>query len=99
MVIYAVGLTHSSLQPPPSTSKAKRLGGPRKIKSHLKHMKILELASWLLYRFAFINLLYILYVFLAWASRPEAQRCWGFDHAPWNVLVIFRRFFEVVLGL
>lgn len=99
MVVYAVGLTHSSLQPPPSTSKAKRLGGPRKIKSHLKHMKILELASWFLYRFAFLNLLYILYVFLAWASRPEAQRCWGFDHAPWSVLVIFRRFFEVVLGL
>ena len=98
VVVYAVGLRSSALQPPPSTPKARRLGGPKKVKSHLRHMRFFELVTWALYRFSLVCFMYITCVFVAWASHPAAQRCWGFNHFPFTLLTAFRRFFLVLLG-
>ena len=98
VVVYAVGLKTATLQPPLDNAKARRLGGPKKVRSHLRHMRFFERVAWALYRLALLSVMYISAVFLAWASRPEAQRLWGFDHWPWSILPLFRRFFSVIFG-
>ena len=61
--IYAVGVNIESLQPPASTEKAKRLGGPKRVRSHARDRRLLEWAYWLLYRSAIVSTVYIIYVF------------------------------------
>jgi class 3 adenylate cyclase len=79
-VIYAVGSTIESLQPPPSSDKAKRLGGPRKIRSRLRHKRLrewLELIIILLSVAAFGYILWVMYPYLKyrvlewWRSKPD----------------------------
>jgi len=83
-IIYTVGVTTESLQPPLSTEKARRVGGPKKIKSRLSHMRALELAEWGLYRAVMITSIIYLYIFTRWIARPSARRYWGIDHAPFT---------------
>ena len=82
--IYAVGETTESLQPPPSTEKTRRLGGAKRVKSHLRHMRIRELSWWVIVRLAWISALYILITLYPFLSRPHARRLWGIDHAPFT---------------
>lgn len=82
--IYTVGETTESLQPPPSSEKAQRLGGPKKIKSRLRHMRARELAIWTLYRAAFITTTIYAVIVIKWLARPSARRYWDIDHAPFS---------------
>jgi class 3 adenylate cyclase len=82
--IYTVGLTTESLQPPPSTQKAQRIGGPKKVRSRLRHMRARELAVWSLYRAAFIMLTLWTAILIRWIARPSARQFWGIDHAPYT---------------
>jgi len=82
--VYTVGETTESLQPPPSTDKAQRIGGPRKVKSRLRHMRALELAEWMLYRAAFIMLTLWIAILTRWIARPSARQFWDIDHAPFT---------------
>ena len=84
VTVYCVGITTESLQPPEGSEKARRLGGPKKIKSHLRHMRARELSLWILYRFAFINLIYLCYLFIRFISKQSAREVWGLDHPPWS---------------
>jgi len=59
-VIYAVGISIESLQPPPSSEKAKRLGGPKKVRSRARDRKVKEWIMWILPRWALINMIYII---------------------------------------
>lgn len=59
-VIYAVGISIESLQPPPSSEKAKRLGGPKKVRSRARDRKVKEWIMWILPRWALINIIYII---------------------------------------
>lgn len=45
-IIYAVGSTIDSLQPPPSSEKVKRIAGPNKIKSRMRDKELREWAWW-----------------------------------------------------
>ena len=45
-IIYAVGSTIDSLQPPPSSEKVKRVAGPNKIKSRMRDRELREWAWW-----------------------------------------------------
>lgn len=83
-VIYTVGETTESLQPPPSSEKAQRVGGPKKVKSRLKHMRALELVEWMLYRAAFIMLTIWAAILTRWIARPSARQFWDIDHAPFT---------------
>lgn len=82
--IYAVGSTIEALQPPPSTEKAKRLGGNRRVRSHLRHMRARELSWWILVRLAWISLIYLLALSYPFLSQPRARRLWGIDHPPFS---------------
>jgi len=86
ITIYCVGITTASLQPPQGSDKVKRLGGPRKVKSHLRHMRARELLAWVFTRAALIIGLILAIKIMIWLSRPSARRLWGFDHAPWTWL-------------
>lgn len=82
--IYAVGSTIEALQPPPSTEKTKRLGGNRRVRSHLRHMRARELSWWVLVRLAWISLIYLLALSYPFLSQPRARRLWGIDHPPFS---------------
>ena len=67
-VIYAVVSNIRSLQPPPSSEKAKRLGGPSRIKSHARDRRLIEWFWWSLPRLAIINAIYIIFVLWPYLS-------------------------------
>lgn len=75
--IYTVGLTIESLQPPPSSEKAKRVGGAKKIRSKIRDKKIKELIWWLLPRLALLSVFYMLCMAWPFLSSPERRDQWG----------------------
>lgn len=60
-IIYAIGADIERLQPPPSSEKAKRIGGSKKIKSRARDRKIKEWFYWFIYRAAFIEIIFFIY--------------------------------------
>lgn len=97
ITIYTVGVTTESLQPPQGSEKVKRLGGPKKIKSHLRHMRARELTSWLLWRAFIISSLYLGAHILKWLSDPHARRLWGFDYAPFTWLDLLKTLINFII--
>jgi len=97
--IYAVGSSIEALQPPPSTEKTKRLGGPRRVRSHLRHMRIKEITWWFLTKCAWISVFYIGIPMYRFLSNPHARLLWGFDHAPWTWLDHINAFFSTLMDL
>lgn len=84
VTLYAVGDTTPTLQPPRGNDKARRIGGPRRVKSRLRHMRALELGTWALTRAAAIAALALSGILLKWIANPDARRLWGLDHPPWT---------------
>ena len=82
-VIYAVGLHINDLQPPPSSEKAKRIGGAKKIKSRHRDKKILEWIMYLLPRLATISTAYITYLIWPFLSNKSARELWGIKGFDW----------------
>jgi class 3 adenylate cyclase len=78
-VIYAVGSSIESLQPPPSSEKVKRLGGPKKVKSRARDRKLKEWVWWVLPRWAFVNLIYIISLMWPWLMYhyPILRALWS----------------------
>lgn len=70
-LIYTVGATIESLQPPPSSDKAKKIAGPNKIKSKARDRKLIEWLFWALYRFAFAMLLWFCFVAMPILSKKQ----------------------------
>lgn len=60
-VIYAIGSTIETLQPPPDSEKVKRIGGAKKIKSRARDRKLKEWFSWFAYRAALIEFMLFIY--------------------------------------
>ena len=72
--LYAVGSTLQSLQPPPSSEKVKRLGGPKKVRSRARDRKIMEWFWWCIPRILLIELIYVLCVMWPWlAAHPPIK--------------------------
>ena len=78
-IIYAVGSTIESLQPPPSSEKVKRLGGPKKIKSRMRDRKVREWLWWFLKKVALVILLWVISVFAPIIINPRARLINGLD--------------------
>lgn len=97
ITIYCVGETTASLQPPQGSEKVKRLGGPKRVKSHLRHMRARELASWLLWRAFIISSLYLGAHILPWLSSPHTRRLWGFDYPPFTWLDLVRQIINFII--
>lgn len=66
--IYAIGTSVEVLQPPPSSDKVKRLGGPRYIKKRARDRKVLDWFYWFTFRFGFLAFLFWVYIFSAYPS-------------------------------
>lgn len=81
--VYAVGESIESLQPPPSSDKVKRIGGPRKIRSRMRDRKLKEHLWWALKKIALINFIYIVALTYPFFSNPYARKMWGIDHYFW----------------
>lgn len=78
--IYAMGLHEIQLQPPQDGEKAKRIGGKRKVKVRLRHKRWREIFLYLIYRLAFIEVFYLLYLFWPLLSSGNAKRMWNIDY-------------------
>ena len=81
--VYAVGESIESLQPPQGNDKVKRLGGPKKVKSHLRNMKFKELFDYFLWRAFFISVFIYIYVFYAIISKPLMRDLLGLQWWSW----------------
>jgi len=62
-IIYAVGSTIESLQPPPSSEKVKRIAGPKKIKSRMRDKVLREWVYWFAKNLALIIIAWLISVF------------------------------------
>lgn len=81
--IYAVGTSLKVLQPPPSSEKVKRIGGPKKIKSRARDRKLIEWLWWLSVRLCFIIIFWLLAESWSAISNPQVRRMWGHDWLFW----------------
>lgn len=81
--IYAVGTSLKVLQPPPSSEKVKRVGGPKKIKSRARDRKLIEWLWWLSVRLCFIIIFWLLAESWSAISNPQVRRMWGHDWLFW----------------
>ena len=97
-IIYMVGSSMDALTPPPSSEKAQRLGGPKRIKRRLRSMKIKELSWYVLSRIALIFILIALYKIGIWLSRDSARQVWNLDHPPWTWLGSLRYWIEYLIA-
>ena len=79
-VIYAVGETIESLQPPKSTDKVKRLGGPKKIKQKARDRKLLDWADWLLWRLGIVSTILVIYVLGPVICSPTGRYLLGLPY-------------------
>jgi class 3 adenylate cyclase len=59
--IYAVGKESKDLQPPPSSSKVKRLGGPKYIKKKARNRNFIEWMKWTYHKLAWMVILFWCY--------------------------------------
>jgi class 3 adenylate cyclase len=84
-VIYAVGQTIESLQPPPSSEKVKRLGGPKRVRSRARDRRLMEWVAWLNWRLSI--LIIIAFVVDSWEClcNPLFRDWWGLDGLFWWV--------------
>ena len=73
-IIYAVGSTIESLQPPPGSDKVKRIGGPKKIKSRMRDRKLKEWIVWFLVRYCLIMIFYVISTSIPILIDPHARR-------------------------
>lgn len=78
-IIYAVGSTIESLQPPPGSDKVKRLGGPKKIKSRMRDRKLKEWIAWFLMRYCLILTLYVISTSVPILVDPTLRKLNGVD--------------------
>lgn len=81
-VVYAVGSTIESLQPPPSSEKVKRIGGAKKIRSRIRDRKLKEWVSWFYWRISVIAIIFWLWVLARIIVKPHAREIFlGLPHS------------------
>lgn len=78
-IVYAVGSTIESLQPPPGSEKVKRIAGPKKIKSKARDRKLKEWLVWFAVRYCMIMTFYVISVSVPVLIDPHARRMNGVD--------------------
>ena len=78
-IVYAVGSTIESLQPPPGSDKVKRIAGPKKIKSKARDRKLKEWLVWFAVRYCMIMTFYVISVSVPVLIDPHSRRMNGVD--------------------
>jgi len=82
--VYAAGSSTQALTPPQGHSKALRLGGPKKVKAHLRHLRFMEKVKWVILRLALIILIILAGFTLKGLLNPAFLNFFDIDHPPWN---------------
>ena len=82
-VIYAVGESIESLQPPKSSDKVQRLGGAKKIRSRARDRNIKEWFWWIVWRLFWIEFSILSYYWFKFVSVPYNRRMWGIQYFEW----------------
>ena len=82
-IIYAGGETIESLQPPPSSDKVKRIGGPKKIKSRMRDKKLREWLWWFTTRTALMILLWLVSILAPIIIDPHKRLMSGLTWFDW----------------
>lgn len=82
-IIYAVGETIESLQPPPSSDKVKRVRGPKKIKSRMRDKKLREWLWWFATRTALMILLWLVSILAPIIIDPHKRLMSGLTWFEW----------------
>lgn len=82
-VIYVVGSTVESLQPPPSSEKVKRLGGPEKIKVRLRDRQIRDVLRWIYWRLVALSVVIWVVAFYYVISIDMFRRLLGLEWFAW----------------
>ena len=82
-VIYAVGETIESLQPPPSSDKVKRVGGPKRIKSRMRDKKLREWLWWFTTRTALMIVLWLVSILAPIITDPHKRLMSGLTWFQW----------------
>ncbi len=85
--VYAVGETIESLQPPKGSDKVKRLGGPKRVKSHFRQMRFSELFDYFIWRLGVFSILILLWVFYEIISKPMTRALLGLRWWSWIDIV------------
>ena len=86
-VIFAVGETIESLQPPPSSEKVKRLGGPKKIRQRARDRSLTDWYWWFIWRLFWLELIGLSYVWFRLVKDPYNLSAWSYwlDEA-WRII-------------
>ena len=82
-IIYAVGETIESLQPPPSSDKVKRIGGPKRIKSRMRDKKLREWLWWFTTRTALMIVLWLVSILAPIIIDPHKRLMSGLTWFQW----------------
>jgi class 3 adenylate cyclase len=82
-VVYAVGSSVDSLQPPPSSEKVKRLGGPEKIKVRLRDRQIRDILTWIYWRLAISSVFIWVAIFYYLISYALIRQMLGLESLAW----------------
>lgn len=101
-IIYTVGVSIESLQPPPGNDKVKRLGGAKRIKSRLRDKELKELFFWIINRTAFIFACYAISVLVPIVIDKRLRMINELDSLFYwvdDLLKILEPFLELIGGL
>jgi len=98
-VIYTVGETIESLQPPPGSDKVKKVGGPKKVKSRARDRKLKEWFWWFMWRIFWIEIIYIAVTWFMFVSNPYNRMLWGIQGFDWvdNLTLMYSLLLEELL--
>ena len=83
LVVYAVGTDIKRMQPPPSSEKAKRLGGPKYIKMRARDRKLKDWALWFYKRFEILCVIYAIYAFIQIGNSKLTRDLFGLQCLEW----------------
>jgi class 3 adenylate cyclase len=99
--LYAVGETIESLQPPPSSEKAKRLGGAKRIKSRMRDRQFKEWCVWFSVRVAWLSVFWLWWLVYPAILSEHARRMSGVNGYLWwidSIVSFFEFCKQLLLG-
>lgn len=99
--LYAVGETIESLQPPPSSEKAKRLGGAKRIKSRMRDRQFKEWCVWFSVRVAWLTVFWLWWLVYPAILSEHARRMSGVNGYLWwidSIVSFFEFCKQLLLG-
>lgn len=95
--IYAMGLIEEQLQPPGDGEKVKRLGGKKRIRTHLRNKTLKEKFWYFYWRVGFIAACWWIYMLWPLLSNDAMQRSWNLDYMIFTPFEWIQYFFDMIV--